>query len=398
MPELPYYAPDYRIAINDVPLPATLRTLVTGVRYEDGLDVSDRVEIEFANPDTQLLRRHIKGFGFSPFPANVRLGPAGNPLGVPDGQFDLDAKLTLGLGYSPDGTSDMFTGEITGVEADFPADGMPTLRVVAHDYLNRLARGSYVRGFSFLPDAIIAAVLGAENQLVALIDPLIAGASTALAAVDAIFGGTGRKQKGQTDLDLLKEIAETYDANFWVEGDLLYLSRTYRENSPRLTLTWGGSLQSFHPRVSTVGQVAGVAVKFTLREIPLALLVTVSWDFDRQALVISVLPAEAGQVKATTKALAGGPLLSLDRRSIGSPADIAHSALALAHKLRSVLNNRLTAEGTTIGDPRIRAGAVIRVEGVGPDFSGDYRVTEAVHALDGDGYRTTFKVRKEIIP
>ena len=66
--------------------------------------------------------------------------------------------------------------------------------------------------------------------------------------------------------------------------------------------------------------------------------------------------------------------------------------------LRNKVNTRLTGSGTAVGDPRIRAGAVIKLDGLGPDFSGNYRVTSATHSIDGNGYRTAFKVRKEIIP
>ena len=70
----------------------------------------------------------------------------------------------------------------------------------------------------------------------------------------------------------------------------------------------------------------------------------------------------------------------------------------IARELRTKLNNRLTGSGSAVGDPRIRAGAVIRLEGLGPDFSGDVRVTSATHSIDTSGYRTSFDVRKEIIP
>lgn len=398
--DFPLYVPEFRVEINDNPIPAELRAAVTGVRYEDGMDVSDRVEIDFANPDAYLLQKHIRGLGVQPFPTGVRVGQLHSKAVsvVPQGLFDLDSKLTLAMGYAPDQPIGMFEGEVTGVEADFPSEGTPTFKLIAHDYLHRMTEGKYTRGFSILPDAIIAAILSAESRLIPFIDPTIYAASGAFAALNFIFGGTGRKQKGQSDYNLLKEIAAFYDADFWVEGDVLYVSRFLKEYSPRMTLAWGGSLLSFRPRMSKVGQVVGVSVKFTLREIPLAFMVTVSWDFDREALVVSVLPGEAGQLKAATKALIAGPLLSLDRRSIGSPADIAGSAFAMARKLRQALNNRVTAEGSTVGDPQIRAGAVVRIEGVGPDFSGDYRVVEAVHVMGSGGYRTNFKVRKEILP
>jgi hypothetical protein len=70
----------------------------------------------------------------------------------------------------------------------------------------------------------------------------------------------------------------------------------------------------------------------------------------------------------------------------------------LTRKLRNALNNRLTATASVVGDPAIVANAVVQINGVGPDFSGNYRVTNARHMLDSNGYRTNFKMRKEIIP
>jgi len=67
-------------------------------------------------------------------------------------------------------------------------------------------------------------------------------------------------------------------------------------------------------------------------------------------------------------------------------------------ELRRRLNARLTATANMIGDPRIAAGAVVRIEGIGPDFSGDYRVRSATHTIDGGGYRTSCQLYKEIIP
>ena len=49
-------------------MPAELRATVTSVRYEDGCNAADRVEIGLANPDLFWLRKHIRGMGFAPFP------------------------------------------------------------------------------------------------------------------------------------------------------------------------------------------------------------------------------------------------------------------------------------------------------------------------------------------
>jgi hypothetical protein len=120
----------------------------------------------------------------------------------------------------------------------------------------------------------------------------------------------------------------------------------------------------------------------------------VFWDFDREVLGISVVPGEAaGAAKMIT-----GPTFTLIDQPITSPADIINSALQIANELRRKLNQRLSASGSAIGDPRIRAGTIIRIEALGPDFSGDYRVSCASHSIDAGGYRTNFQVYKEIIP
>ncbi len=387
----PVYVPDFRLEIGGQPIPDALRGAVTSISYEDGHQAADRVEVGLANVDLRWLQKHIKGLGVTMFPGPPRVGPDNVLPETPEGQFDLDNELTLALGYAPGPLEPMFVGEITGVEANFPTGGMPIMTVVAHDYLHRLSAGKYARGFGPLPDFVIASILAIENRLLASIEPTIIAASTAVAAVNLIFKGAGTKQKGQTHLELLEEIAALYDADFFVEGDVLYVTRFMKEYAPRLTLEWGRSLLSFQPKVTSVGQAFGVAMRFTLREIPLDFLVTVWWDFDRERLGISVLPGAAAPAGT-------GPVFTLIDRPVGSPADIMNSALVLAHELRTKINKRLTGTGSAIGDPRIRAGAVIRLEGLGPDFSGDYRVVSATHSMGPSGYQTQFEVQKEIIP
>jgi Bacteriophage probable baseplate hub protein len=410
------YAPEFSVQINDAEIPAALRSCITSVRYEDGIPsmlteadkdgskAADRVEIEFANPNLRWLQSHIRGLGFRPFPTGVKLGPVRLPDAQVGNAFDLDNTLSLQVGYAPGERERLFFGEVTGVQADFPATGVPTVTLVAHDFMQRLTQGKIARGFSILPDFVIAAIMSAENLLLPIIDPVVIAESTATAVLNAVFKGSGRKQRGQNDLDLMKEIAELYDADFWVgdppfeaeglRGRTLYLSRiVFKEYEPRMTLTWGESLVSFTPRVSKVGQVAGVAIKFTVPLIPITFITVVAWDFDRESLSVSILPG-CGLKVAT---IAGG-VMEVVERTANNPADIMHAALVITRLLRKKINNRLTGSGTAVGDPRIRAGAVVRLDGLGPSFSGVYRVTSAIHTIDSGGYRTDFKVRRELIP
>jgi phage protein D len=397
MAQHPRYVPEYDIQINGSPLPSPVRSAVTSVSYQDGLNAADRVEVGLANPDLRWLQSHIKGLGFQPFPTGVKVGALGSISAAPEGTFDIDNKLVLKMGYAPDSLEEMFKGEVTGIQASFPGNGMPTMTLIAHDYLNRLTRGSYSRGFGPVPDMLIATILCAENLLIPLLDPAIVAISTAKTALDVIFKGSSNfRQEGESDLELMQRIANQYDADFWVNGDTFVFARFMnKEYAPRLTLTWGESLLSFSPQISTIGQVAAVTKRFTLRELPLSFLVTVGWDFDRESLNITVVPGEAGSFAKA----ASGPALTIVDQPISSPADIANSAFSIYRTLRKKLNRRLTGSGSAVGDPRIRAGAVIELDGLGPDFSGDsYRVTSARHTMDTGGYRTDFEVQKEILP
>jgi phage protein D len=390
----PKYVPAWKVRINGQEIPSALRASVTSVRYEDGTQSADRVEIGIANVDLRWLQQHVRGLGFRPFPTSVQVGPVRVGL-PPEGLFDVDNTLELSLGYA-DTLEHMFKGDITGVEATFPNDGLPTMTLVAHDYMHRMTQGTSARGFGPLPDAVIAMILAAENRLIPAIDPAVIATSTGLAVMNYYFGGAGRKQKGQSDLDFLKEIAAQYDADFWIEDDTLYLSRFIpKEYTPRLTLRWGESLLEFSPKVNTVGQVEAAAMKFTLREIPLSFLVSVFFDFDREVVGVKV---EAGQGGKAPKSDDDQPTCTMIDQPVSNPTDLVNSALVVVRELRNKLNNRLTGTGSAIGDPRIRAGAVMRLEGLGPNFSGDYRVASASHSIDTGGYRTNFEVRKEILP
>ena len=43
-------------------------------------------------------------------------------------------------------------------------------------------------------------------------------------------------------------------------------------------------------------------------------------------------------------------------------------------------------EASLAGDPSIRAGTTLKVEGIGKRFSGNYYITKAKHAIGDEGY------------
>ncbi len=389
----PQYAPTYRLTINGSEIPAALRNCITSVRYEDGLEGADQVQISLANPDLRFLQSHIRGLAAFALPTGVSLNTFARIDAVPSGLFDLDNKLTLSLGYAPDPPEELFLGEITGVGATFPNGGMPTMTITAHDFLQRTTRGTISRGFGPLPDAAIVSIMSLENGLLPLIDPYMIPLDVINTIGNFLFG-TSTKQSDQSDYELLSQIAARYDMELHVDHYTMYLTRFIREYSPRMTLTYGKSLLEFAPRISTVGQAIGITKRISLREIRIDLLLKIAWDFDRESISINVLPAQAAIIAPAV----GAPAEESKYKTIRNAIDVANTIVSMVHELRQKLNNRLTGSGSAIGDTRIRAGAILRLEGLGYDFSGVWRVTKATHTLDSGGYRTNFEVQREILP
>ena len=286
---------------------------------------------------------------------------------------------------------------------------MPTLTVVAHDFLQRLTTGTKDRAFALslpcigkfpLPDPAVVALVSAVDLLIPAIDP--AGAALSFLtlliayALDPLEAKRGiRMQQGQSDFDFLSMLAKENGWEMYIDhtleprGFVLRFQFLIQDYAPSVTLKWGASLNDFTPRLSTVGQVAGISTRIWVPSIKMEFVIILSWDFDRAAFDLVVFPG-LGSLEELLGSTKAQSVLKIE--AIG-PATAPKKILS---ELLPRLNNRLTCSGSTIGDPRIKASRVINFEGLGEQFSGLYRVTSATHTLDSGGYRTQFEARKEV--
>jgi uncharacterized protein len=369
---------------------------------------------------------------------NEQLRWLDNPL------FRLDNALTLSLGYAPDPLERVFVGEIVGQNATFPGGGMPTLTVVAQDRMHRLQRGTKARWFAVptpfsgklgLRDLIVASIVSLENTLIPMFEPIGAALAILVGSIEVFLGEPYttqkliRKQIGESDFTFLSRIAAengwelAIDHDGPLGGHKLRFMSPLDHMAPDVTLTYGRSLIDFTPRISDVGEVAGVTVRLWQPNLKMEFTVTASWDYDRNSLDLSISPGFGGSqgtgmtpqeiAQELEKQIAaakarrdpeavhelqeardklGKPTITL----VEEPVTLASAGRVILSKLIPSLNNRLTGSGNTIGDPRIKAGSVLRLEGLGEQFGGLYRVTSAKHTIDSGGYQTSFEVRKEV--
>jgi hypothetical protein len=234
--------------------------------------------------------------------------------------------------------------------------------------------------------------------MVPIIDPVGAALSILLGGVDTFVAVTDpgsaqkviRKQANESDYDFLERIASENGWDVMVEhagpigGHQLHFASPLDHLSADVTLDWGRSLIDFAPRVSKVGQIVSVGGFVWVSAIKMVFAVTIGFDWDRMSLTLSIVPGVVPLGTNPAEYLLEEPL---------TPTSIPRKLIS---ELLPRLNKRLTAGGSVVGDPRIRAGTVLRINGVGEEFGGLYRVTSATHTIDGGGYRTRFEARKEI--
>lgn len=374
------FAPEFDLLLDGQPIPAELRASILSVRCQTGYEGVDEVEIAIANEKLRWLDC---------------------PL------FALDLPLTLKLGYAPDPLVQVFDGEVVAHGAAFASGGMPTMTVTAHDRRHHMAEGKKVRWFAIplpcpgnlpLPDIATAGIVALENLMIPLFDPVGAALAVLLGGVDMAVAVTDpgsaqkviRKQDNQSDYDFLNRIAAENGWDILVEhdgpvgGHALRFTSSPDHLGADFTFAWGRSLIDFTPRISRVGQLLTVGGFVWIPAIKMTFTATLGFDWDRKSFSLAIYPG------AVPVGMKPGDYM------IEEPLTLASLPRKLVSELIPRLNRRLTASGTVLGEPGLRAGGVMRIEGAGEEFGGLYRATSVTHTIDGGGFRTTFGARKEI--
>jgi phage protein D len=268
-----------------------------------------------------------------------------------------------------------------------------------------------------IPDPVVAAavtlsygMLPITDLLGAALAVLLGGVEVVIAQAQAASSPAGldaaqkqiRKQVGMSDYEFLALVARENGWDMSVDHDGPFGGRVIRFSSPAhkldddVKLKWGRDLIDFNPRITNVGQIASVTAFVWKPSDQTTISVTVGWDWDRQSLTLGIKPVTGGDLDVPAKAPGQQENKQGQMFLVDKPVTLANAPRIIIGELLPRLNSRLTAKGSTVGDPRIRAASVIQVEGVGEQFGGRYRVTSATHTINAGGWRTAFDCRKDI--
>lgn len=271
------------------------------------------------------------------------------------------------------GGAAIFKGAIMALEAGFPEGNAPVLTVLAEDRLQNLRMTRRTRSFSDMSDADVFRQVAGDHGLSA--DVSLDGPVYPVLA-----------QVNQSDLAFLRERARTVDAEMWVDESTLTVRRHADRGGDALSLGYLAELREFVVLADLAGQRTEVSVS--------------GWDPSSKSAAQytaqeSVLAAELGSDQS-------GPAV-LNQAFGRRPEALAHlaprsSAEAEAQAsayFRLAARRFVVGRGVAATDPRLRAGAVVDLRGLGPLFSGRYTASEVRHLFDrAHGLRTEFTAER----
>ena len=291
---------------------------------------------------------------------------------IDDDSFSIGNVIEVKLGYGND-LETLMIGETTGLEPEFISNGLPVLTVRGYDRRHRLQKGRKTRTFVQQKDSDIASKIASEAGL-------SAQATDSSVTHDYVI------QTNQTDLEFLQERARRIQYETVVFDKKLFFRPVQNDQSEILTLTMDDHLLEFRPRLSAARQISEVSVR--------------GWDPKQKKEIVAVAQAGAESSKMGGKQSAS----VMTETAFGSTVDalIAQPLMTQAEAdqmAKAVLNRNalslIEGEGLCYGRTDLRAGKVIKIDGVGQRFGGQYYVTDAIHRYSAQGgYRTQFQVRR----
>ncbi len=277
----------------------------------------------------------------------------------------------------------LIIGEITAIEPVFADGGRPILRVRGYDRSHRLTRGKKTRTFG---DANPKGAGITDQNIVQTIVQETEGITGSQIDASGLSNVkyTYVMQYNQTDLEFLWSRAHLLGYQVYVEDKTLYFQKAdAHRGSARdkpAALRWGLDLRSFAPRLTLMHQVDQAIVKGWDPAAKQAIEGVGKSDSSKTIPKIGLAKKGSALAKEALRGTAEEAVVDYPVTTVDQAKAIAAARFAEAESVF------VQAEAEArVGDPRLIAGRLVTIEGVGDRFGGDYYVTEARHAYaEGD--------------
>ncbi|MCP2342442.1 VgrG-related protein [Actinomadura rupiterrae] len=332
------------VTIDGAPLPATVKPLLVEGWVDASVNVPAAFQLTFRDPHQRVLGR----------------------LGV-----TIGSKVVLrALAVGKDGGSPLFTGEVTALEAD--CDGTGKYSVVrGHDPGHRLLRHRRVEGYVNMTASDIARRLAAR-------DGLKIGKIDATKTVYELI-----TQPNVTDWDFLTRLAQENDVemSFDDKGRFQFVKPADASGAPGAGTHAKDSHHVLEFGVNLLRVRTGVTASDQVKEVEVR-----GWDVAGKQPLTSRAPATSNpELKiGTTGGVAIGKFgpATLVETSVpyDRQAEVKGAADALAADVSAAFAE---VEAIVRGDPKLRPGLPVALNGIGKPFEGKYTVTTVRHVFAG---------------
>jgi phage protein D len=375
-----FYVPRFELKVSNNNLPESVLSDVVELTYKDNVKEIDSFELVINNWEPNS--RQFKYVG-SETAADLQ----GNGLVAQRYKLfepcDKIAKLSIGYG---DQLQQMMVGHFTTLEPSFPSSGPPTLTVQGLNRLHSLRTKQFTYAWVQRTPAQIVQELSAlrdgnQPRFPIPID-VEAGSGTQNAQIPYIA------QDNQYDIDFLLNLARQYGYEVFVrtvngEERLYFGPSAEAPPEETLKLVWGQSIVDFRPTITAANQLKKVTVR--------------GWDRHRKEPITATIDVTDPEFERLNPDLR--QIIQCNPREeqvVDLPVFSEANAMARA---RNLLLRRqqafVKATVKTIGNPMLRAGTRLKIEGVGSRLSGTYFVDESKHTIGSNAYITEFKAHRE---
>ena len=282
----------------------------------------------------------------------------------------------------------IFKGEVVGVEPFYKPGGKSKCTIRAFNRLHRLTRGRFSKTFLKATDQKMAGDMAKAAGL------KVDSGSDPSITHEHVY------QHNQTNLEFLLLRARRIGFDVWCEDKTLFFKETDKKKDSGIELKLedpeaGFLLTSFHPRISSAGQVSKVVVR--------------GWNPEDKEEIVGEAEAKALGMGSETgndaaKPFGGG----VTTYEVDHPVFSVDEAKAVAQgRLHELQMNYITADAAVVGKPELKPGVVVKVtvntEDSSDQFNGMYMISGATHRYthsDGGksrkpgGYTTHLRLKR----
>lgn len=263
--------------------------------------------------------------------------------------------------------TEIFRGKATALEGRFPANEPPELVVLAEDALQSARMKRKTKNWENVTLADLVKQVATNLGLT----PVVSG-------LDANIGM--QQQLNESDLHFLRRILARYDADLQVVATELHASPISQAQRNSIEIDLNSQLREVRVIADLAHQVTQVTAT--------------GWDY-QQGQTISVTSQASSQGPGSGKTGAQWLQDAFAARSdhLGQFASLnTTDAQALVNSEYAQRSRRfVVARGVSEGNPNLRVGSYLKLNGLGARFSNTYYATETVHHFDTEnGYSTRF--------